>query len=67
MVFILFQIFKFILIISFKKHETLTIILTIHVHINKINHRLVFQKKDGYKPELQTPETKKLFGKIKNK
>ena len=44
-----------------KKHETLTTIPSIHVYINRINHRLVFKIKDGYKLELQTPETMKLF------
>ena len=44
-----------------KKHETLTTIPPIHVYINRINNRLVFKIKDGYKLELQTPETMKLF------
>ena len=46
---------------------------SIHIYINKIN-RLVFKIKDGYKLELQTPETikifrstKKLIGKTKNR
>ena len=50
-----------------KKHETLTTIPPIHVYINRINNRLVFKIKDGYKVELQTPETIKLFGSTKNK
>ena len=41
---------------------TLTTAPTIHVYINTINNRLVRKTKDGYKLELQTPETKKLFG-----
>ena len=45
-----------------KKHETLTTIPPIHVYINRINNRLVFKIKDGYKLELQTPETMNLFG-----
>ena len=45
-----------------KKHETLTTISRIHVYINIISNRIVFKIKDGYKPELQTPETMKLFG-----
>ena len=45
-----------------KKHETLTKIPPIHVYVNKINNRLVFKIKDGYKLELQRPETMKLFG-----
>ena len=36
-----------------------------HVYINIINNRLVFKIKDGYKLELQTPETMKLFGSTK--
>ena len=40
-----------------KKHETLITIPPIHVYINTINNRLVFKVKDGYKLELQTPET----------
>ena len=48
-----------------KKHETLTIILPIHVYINRINNRLVFKIKDEYKLELQMPETMKLFGSTK--
>ena len=36
-----------------------------HVYINIINNRLVFKIKDGYKLELKTPETMKLFGSTK--
>ena len=43
-----------------KKHETLTTIAPIHVYINRINNRLVFQQK---MPEI--PETMKLFGSTK--
>ena len=49
-----------------KKHETLTTNCSIYVYINRINNILVFQIKDGYKLELQTPETMKLFGSTKN-
>ena len=48
-----------------KKHETLTTIPPIYIYINRINNRLVFKIKDGYKQELQTPETMKLFGSTK--
>ena len=48
-----------------KKHETLATISPIYVCINKINNRLVFKMKHGYKLELQTPETIKLFGSTK--
>ena len=44
-----------------KKHKTLTTIPLIHVYINRINNRLVFNIKDGQKLELQAPETIKLF------
>ena len=47
-----------------KKHETLTANLLIHVH--RISNRLVFKIKYGYKLELQTPETMKLFDSTKN-
>ena len=40
-----------------KKHEILTAIPPIHVYINRINNRLLFKIKDGYKLELHTPET----------
>ena len=48
-----------------KKHEILTTIHPIHVYINRINNRQVFKIKDGYKLELLTPETMKLFGSTK--
>ena len=48
-----------------KKHETLTKIPPIHVYINRINNKSVFKIKDGYKLELQMPETMKLFGSTK--
>ena len=48
-----------------KKHETLTTIPPIHVYINRINNRLAFKRKDGYKLELQTPVAVKLFDSTK--
>ena len=48
-----------------KKHETLTTIPPIPVYINRINNRLLFKIKNGYKLELHTPETMKLFGSTK--
>ena len=44
-----------------KGHETLTKSPPIHAYINRINNRLVLKIEDIYKPELQTPETMKLF------
>ena len=49
-----------------KKHKVLTAIPPIHVYINRINNRLVFEK-NGYSQELETPETMKLFGSKKKK
>ena len=49
-----------------KKHEKLTTIPPIHVYVNRIDNRLVFQIKYGYKLKLQMPETMKLFGSTKN-
>ena len=43
-------------------HKTLPTNAPIHIYINRINNRLVFKIKDGYKIELRTPEAMKLFG-----
>ena len=52
-----------------KRHEQITLPLinnfTIYVNINTIIDRLVFKIKTGYKLELQTPETIKLFDSTK--
>ena len=48
-----------------KKRETSTTIPPILVYINRINNRVVFKIKDGYKLELKTPETMKLFDSTK--
>ena len=50
---------------NIKKHETLTTDPSIAVYINRINNRLIFELKDGYKLEFQTPETMKLFSRTK--
>ena len=50
---------------TIKKHDILKTIPPIHAYINRVNNRLVFKIKDGYKLELQTPETVKLFGSTK--
>ena len=50
-----------------KKHETTTTIPHVHIYINRINNRLVLKIKDGYKLELQAPETMKSFSRTKNK
>ena len=48
-----------------KKHEKLTTVPPIHVYINRINNRLVFEIRYGYNLELQTTETIKLCGSTK--
>ena len=48
-----------------KYHKILTTIPPIHVYINRISNRLMFKLNDGYKLELQTPETMKIFGSTK--
>ena len=52
-------------ILNHKKYETLYTNTPIHIYINKINNRLVSKTKDGYKLELQTSESMKLFGSTK--
>ena len=46
---------------SNKKHETLPANPSIHIFTNRINNRLVFKINDGYKIELQIPETMKFL------
>ena len=46
-----------------KKHEAVTTIPLIHVYISRINR--LFKGKDGYKLELQMPETMKSFSSTK--
>ena len=61
MVLTLCPIFKIILSGSkLKRQETLTTIPPIHVYINRVNNRSVLKIKDGYKLELQTPETNEI-------
>ena len=53
--------FEFII----KKHETLTENPSIQIYLNKIINRIVFKIKTGYKLELLTTETMKLWGSTK--
>ena len=53
--------FEFII----KKHETLSKNPPTQIYPNKIKNRIVFKIKNGYKLELLTPETIKLFGSTK--
>ena len=48
-----------------KKLETLSANPLINIYNNRINYRIVFKINDGYKLELQTPETMKLFSSTK--
>ena len=50
---------------TIKKHETLTENLPVLIYVNRINNRIVFKIKRGYKLELLTPEKKKMLIKIK--
>ena len=54
--------FEFII----KKHEMLTENRSIQICANKIKNRIIFKIKTGYKLELLTSETMKLFGSTKN-
>ena len=53
------------IIFIIKKHEALTENPQIQIYPNKIKNRIVFKIKTGYKLELLTPETMKLFGSTK--
>ena len=64
---ILYLTFKFILIISSKKHETVTYNSPIRIHVNQTQNRITFGIKAGYYLELLTTETVKLLGSTKNK
>ena len=48
-----------------KKHETLTENPPVQIYPSKIKNRIVFKIKTGYKLELLTPETMKLWGSTK--
>ena len=49
-----------------KKHETIADIAPILIYANKINNRIVFKLKTGYKLELLSKETMKLLGSTKD-
>ena len=55
--------FEFII----KKQETLTENPLVQIYVNKIENRIVFKVKMGYKLELLTPETMKLLENTKKK
>ena len=41
--------------------------LSIRIYLNKIENRIAFKIKTGYYPELLSPESMKLLGRIKSK
>ena len=62
---ILHQIFKTVLSISSKKHETVTDNLSIMIYVDKIENRITFKIKTGYYLEILTSETIKYFEALK--
>ena len=48
-----------------RNYRTLFTNPSIHIYINRLNNRLFFRIKDGYKLYIQTPETMKLFDSTK--
>ena len=51
---------------TIKRHKTLPNNPLVHIYIKRINNnRLAFERKDGYKLELQKSETMKLFDSTK--
>ena len=65
MVLILLIYSRLIWIYHQKKHETLTENAPVQIYANKIQNRIVFEIKTGYKLELLTPEAVKLLGSTK--
>ena len=55
----LYQIFKIILNISYKKHEAFTDNPSRRIYINKIENRITFEINTGYYFEDLTPESNK--------
>ena len=64
---VLYQIFKIILNISQKKHETVTNNPSMRISINEIENRIKFKIKTGYYVKLLRPEKIKLLGSTKSK
>ena len=61
----MFQISKIILNILLKKHETIANNSPVQIYMNRIENRIVFKIKTGYKLELLSPETMELLGSTK--
>ena len=64
---ILYQIFKIIFNIFKKKHGQNIDNPSVKIYVNKIENRITFTIKNGYCPELSTPEIMKLLGSTENK
>ena len=64
---IMYQIFKTILSLLSKKHETVTDNPSIIINVNKKDDIITFKIKTRYYLELLTPETIKLFKSTKSK
>ena len=64
---VLYQIFKIILNISQKKHETVTNNPSMRISINEIENRIKFKIKTGYYVKLLRPEKMKLLGSTKSR
>ena len=64
---ILYQILKFILNISLKKHgeKINDNNVSIEAYVNKIENRISFEVKTGHYLELLTPETMELYQALK--
>ena len=64
---ILYQILKFILNISLKKHgeKINDNNVSIEAYVNKIKNRISFEVKTGHYLELLTPETMELYQALK--
>ena len=58
---IIYQKYKTIFEYIIKKHETIGENVPILIYANIINNRIVFKIKSGYKLELLSKETMKLF------
>ena len=64
---ILYQIFRIILNIFKKKHETVTDNPSIRIYINKIENRITFKIKTGYYLKLLMLKTMKFLESTKSK
>ena len=64
---ILYQIFKIILSIFYKKHGESVGNPSVQIYVNKIENRVTFKIKNGYSLEILTSETMELLGSTEKK